>query len=257
MDIFRAFFAYERKMDMTENILLLDGGMGRLLKEIGAPFRQPEWSALALMENPDDVKKAHYMFIDAGCDVITTNAYALVPFHIGEERFAKEGRALLSRAARLARETANEAERDIKVAGCIPPVFGSYRPDYFDDKKALELLYPIIEEQEEYVDVWLSETISSTVEARIIGQALKNSKKELWLSYTIKDREEENIPPQLRSGESIEQAVNAAEEIHASTMLFNCSKVEEMLPALAVAKESTNLRLGIYANAFGRIKEFS
>ena len=28
---------------------ILDGGMGRELDRAGAPFRQPEWSALALM----------------------------------------------------------------------------------------------------------------------------------------------------------------------------------------------------------------
>jgi S-methylmethionine-dependent homocysteine/selenocysteine methylase len=30
--------------------LILDGGMGRQLQAMGAPFRQPEWSALALIE---------------------------------------------------------------------------------------------------------------------------------------------------------------------------------------------------------------
>ena len=34
----------------AEDVLVLDGGMGRELKAMGAPFRQPEWSALALME---------------------------------------------------------------------------------------------------------------------------------------------------------------------------------------------------------------
>ncbi len=32
---------------MADNVLILDGGMGRELARIGAPFRQPEWSALA------------------------------------------------------------------------------------------------------------------------------------------------------------------------------------------------------------------
>ena len=32
---------------------ILDGGMGRELQRLGAPFRQPEWSALALMEGPE------------------------------------------------------------------------------------------------------------------------------------------------------------------------------------------------------------
>ena len=31
-------------------VTILDGGMGRELHRRGAPFRQPEWSALALME---------------------------------------------------------------------------------------------------------------------------------------------------------------------------------------------------------------
>ena len=29
-------------------MIILDGGLGRQLKAMGAPFRQPEWSALAL-----------------------------------------------------------------------------------------------------------------------------------------------------------------------------------------------------------------
>ena len=34
----------------TRELWVLDGGMGRELARRGAPFRQPEWSALALME---------------------------------------------------------------------------------------------------------------------------------------------------------------------------------------------------------------
>ena len=74
---------------MTQSVLILDGGMGRELKAMGAPFRQPEWSALALMEAPQMVTAAHAAFVHAGADVITTNSYSLVPFHIGEEHFTK------------------------------------------------------------------------------------------------------------------------------------------------------------------------
>lgn len=37
---------------------ILDGGLGRELARRGAPFRQPEWSALALIEAPETVKKS-------------------------------------------------------------------------------------------------------------------------------------------------------------------------------------------------------
>ena len=71
-------------------IHILDGGMGRELERVGAPFKQPEWSALALMQAPELVREVHTHFLNAGATVITTNAYALVPFHIGETAFNKQ-----------------------------------------------------------------------------------------------------------------------------------------------------------------------
>ena len=72
---------------MTHPLHLLDGGMGRELLRRGAPFAQPEWSALALMQAPATVQEVHAAYITAGAETLTTNSYALVPFHIGEERF--------------------------------------------------------------------------------------------------------------------------------------------------------------------------
>ena len=118
---------------MTSSFLILDGGMGRELHRMGAPFKQPEWSALALMLAPETVERAHQRFADAGAEVITTNSYALVPFHIGEAKFKAEARFLADRAGGLARKVANSAKRTIVVAGSLPPLFGSYRPDLFDE----------------------------------------------------------------------------------------------------------------------------
>ena len=56
------------------NVRVLDGGMGRELQRIGAPFRQPEWSALALIEAPEYVLRAHQAFVAAGARIITTNS---------------------------------------------------------------------------------------------------------------------------------------------------------------------------------------
>ena len=43
---------------------------------------------LALMEAPETVREVHQAYVASGARVITTNSYALVPFHIGEARFA-------------------------------------------------------------------------------------------------------------------------------------------------------------------------
>ena len=54
----------------SSNVLILDGGLGRELERVGAPFRQPEWSALSLMEAPDLVAQVHQNFVDAGAKLL-------------------------------------------------------------------------------------------------------------------------------------------------------------------------------------------
>ncbi len=61
----------------------------------------------------------------------------VVPFHIGEERFRKDGRVLADRAGRIARRSRQRgAAQGDTVAGSLPPLFGSYRPDLFIEKEA-------------------------------------------------------------------------------------------------------------------------
>ena len=237
---------------MTQSLTILDGGMGRLLERMGAPFKQPEWSAQALIEAPETVLEAHKAFIQAGADVITTNAYAVVPFHIGEERFYKDGADLLKLSAKLARQAAAESDRGIQVAGCIPPVFGSYRPDLFDKDTAAEIYKIVIEAQTPYVDFWLAETVSNIEEAVIIKEVIKDhNDKDFWLAYTLLDREDNTQPPQLRSGESIRDAVRAAINLEASALLFNCSQIKEMSPTLEMLQSlQLDIPYGAYANAF-------
>ncbi|MFJ3957190.1 homocysteine S-methyltransferase family protein [Arthrobacter sp. NPDC090010] len=239
-------------------LTLLDGGMGRELARRGAPFRQPEWSALALIEAPEHVQAVHRDFIEAGARVITTNSYALVPFHLGEERFAAEAGMLAERAGRLARAAADDADDDgapqVRVAGSLPPLFGSYRPDLFDAGRAQEVLKPLVEGLQGQVDLWLAETQSSLVEARAVRSGLPADGKPFWISFTLRDEQEDGSSV-LRSGESITDAVEAAVALEAEAMLFNCSRPEVMGDALdeawlAVGRLGARLELGVYANAF-------
>jgi S-methylmethionine-dependent homocysteine/selenocysteine methylase len=240
---------------MATKITLLDGGMGRELKRIGAPFRQPEWSALALMEAPDFVSRAHQAFVTAGADVITTNSYALVPFHLGEERFAAQGEALAGRAGHIAREVAARAGRDVAVAGSLPPLFGSYRPDLYNDGRAQEILAPLVAGLDRYVDHWLVETQSAIAEIEAAALGLRRSDKPIWFSFTLEDgAADAQSKPRLRSGELVSLAVKRAVDLQAAAVLFNCSQPEVMGPAVdaahAALASATSTRIGVYANAF-------
>lgn len=236
---------------------ILDGGMGRELKRIGAPFRQPEWSALAMIEAPDMVQAVHQAYIAAGAGVITTNSYALVPFHIGEERFAAQGQALAERAGAVARQAADAAGRAVRVAGSLPPVCGSYRPDLYDAAEARRLLAPLIAGLGGQIDLWLAETLSATAEAETIAAALAGDGRPLWLSFTLEDgAEDAAVHPRLRSGEGIDAAVRVALESKAEALLFNCSQPEVMRAAVLAARAALDaagaaqVPVGVYSNAF-------
>ena len=243
-------------MIAAQGTILLDGGMGRQLARIGAPFRQPEWSALALMEAPEMVAEAHRQFINAGAEVITTNSYALVPFHIGEARFASDGARLADLSGRLARQAADAAARPVKVAGSLPPLFGSYRPDLFDAARAPEMLAVLTEGLAPYSDLWLAETQSSIIEAETAAKAaLARAAKPLWISYTLQDETDDPATPRLRSGEPAGAATTAALALGAEAVLFNCSQPEVMGAAIAAARQAVagagrEARIGVYANAF-------
>jgi S-methylmethionine-dependent homocysteine/selenocysteine methylase len=234
-------------------ITLLDGGMSREIVAQGGTLRQPEWSALALWEAPETVARAHAAFIDAGADVITTNSYALVPFHIGEERFGSEAEALASRAGRLARDAADAAGHHVRVAGCLPPPLGSYRPDRFEPVTAAEILGPLVRGLSPHVDLWLAETLSSLDEARGAAAAVRGDGRPLWLAFTLEDGEEVAPPsaPRLRSGELASEAIALARSLGAEAALFNCSGAEVVAPALQAALPlAGSMPIGAYANAF-------
>ena len=234
---------------MAPQVTVLDGGMGRELMRIGAPFRQPEWSALALLDGPEWVVTAHRNFINAGAQVITTNSYAVVPFHLGDERFVAQGRELAHLAGALARE-AVAGRSDVVVAASLPPLFGSYRPDLFDATKAANIIDPLVDGLCESADVWLGETLGSIAEVRTVRTALHRvgDDRPLWISFTLDDE----VPGTLRSGEQVDEAVRVAEDFGATAVLFNCCQAETISQAIPIARGvlHDSVQVGGYANRF-------
>jgi S-methylmethionine-dependent homocysteine/selenocysteine methylase len=240
--------------------------MGKELHRIGAPFGQPEWSALALLEDPASVVRAHRNFVEAGARVIIANAYAVVPYHIGADRFATRGRELAYRAGRLARQAADEAPHPVRVAASLPPLFGSYRPDRFDPGAAADLIGPLIEGQGPWVDLWIVETIGSCREAELALSAMERAgvDGERWLAFSLADQPGTGRPgaeldrPVLWSGETVTAAVELAAGTgpgRVDAVLINCAAPEMVTLALEEVVEARrsvapSTVFGAYANGF-------
>jgi len=245
--------------------------MGKELRRIGAPFRQPEWSALALMEAPDMVVQAHTNFVDAGADVIITNNYAVVPYHLGDDVFAERASTLSDLSGRLARQAASAAGsgRHVRVAGSVPPLFGSYEPANVDPIRAAPHYAKIAAALSPHVDLWIAETLSTISEVHSIVEAIvgAGSRLPIWISFSLPETwstgDDGNEQITLRSGESIDDII-AAVRSHGDrieAVLFNCSLPEQTSAAMHLLRSSldragrADVRTGGYANAFPMVRD--
>ncbi|MGL6257694.1 homocysteine S-methyltransferase family protein [Vibrio sp. WXL210] len=241
---------------------VLDGGMGRELKRIGAPFSQPLWSAQALIEAPHFVEQAHQNFVAAGAEIIIVNSYACVPFHLGEDGYQRDGVRLAQLAAKIAHAVVG-SNNSVSVAGSLAPPFGSYRPDLFQALSAQQIYQQLYAAQDSYVDLWIAETISSVAELEVVQSVLRQSEKPCHYAFTLQD-ELDNEKVCLRSGEPLSEALKSISLDKAAGVMFNCSVPEVMEAAVLEVKQwqehsgaslkGAVLEIGVYANNFAPIE---
>jgi S-methylmethionine-dependent homocysteine/selenocysteine methylase len=239
-------------LHFENNIVLLDGGMGRELRFRGVAVPETIWSAAALMSDPEVVRQIHLDFIAAGADVITTNTYGVIREDLAKEGIEDRFAELNNLACRLAVEARDISNRRVAIAGSLPPLRGSYRPDRVGPEAVIESLY---REQAELlapaVDLLLCETMSSAVEGRAAARAACQTGKPVWVSWTL----HEDRSGRLRSGETVGQAIVALQDLPVSGFLVNCCAPESItraMPSLAVQGAEW---FGGYANTFAPIPE--
>jgi S-methylmethionine-dependent homocysteine/selenocysteine methylase len=227
--------------------LLLDGGTGRELRRRGVPILDTIWSANALVVAPHTVREVHLDYIAAGADVITTNTYGIIRSELAKEGIEERYAELNRMAGDLARQAREEGGREIAIAGSLPPLRGSYRPDLVGPlaeilpqyREQVELLAP-------YVDVFLCETMSSAAEGFAAATAAAESGKPVWVSWTLGEDHSGN----LRSGESVRQAAAAIAHLPIAAFLVNCCAPESIAAAMPELAALGRGPIGGYANAF-------
>ena len=232
--------------------ILLDGGLGRELRFRGVDTPGTIWSAHGLLVAPDVVRQIHLDYILAGADVVTTNTYGLIRSDLAkvdiEDRFAE----LNTFACTLAREARETAGRPALIAGSLPPLRGSFRPDLVGRFDEIEPLY---REQAEllapHVDLLLCETMSSAEESRAAAKAACQTGKPVWVAWTL----HEDHSGRLRSGETIAEAVAALEGLPVLGFLGNCCAPESITAAMPQLAATGARHVGGYANTLPPVPE--
>lgn len=232
--------------------ILLDGGMGGEIQSRLPQAKNGLWSALALIDCPQLVSELHREYIDAGADVIATNTYATIPSYLGKAGVAARYEELTRQAAQLARAAADESARPVQVAGALPPLEESYRPDLVPPAAEAAPVYAaLVKAMAGQVDVWLCETMSSAAEGVNAAQQARQlgGGKPVWVAWTLN----ETPGAGLRSGESIATAVRAVEDLDVDAFLFNCTHPEAIEAGLAELRTLTDKPIGCYPNRLNRV----
>ena len=179
-----------------------------------------------------------------------------MPFHLGEELFEQRGFELAALSGELAKAVADNSTHTVKVAGAIPPPFGSYRPDLFKVEEATPIIQTLYDAQDPNIDLWIAETICSLQEFESIHAVLKQSSKPCYYAFSLEDTKGDSA--NIRSGESVTDAIKLACQSNAKGIMFNCSVPEVMDQAIIDAKKvidelGSDLEIGVYANNFAPI----
>ena len=234
--------------------LLLDGGMGQELAARGMDTKDGLWSAPTLLEDPEAVLGVHRDYAAAGADILTTNSYAAT-----RRRFAQHGmqdafERANQTAGELARQAATDAAtasgRPVLVAGSLPPLHGSYRPDRV---RPVDELVPRYREQAEllaeFADLILCETMSTAAEALAAARGGAATGLPVWVSWTVAD----DGTGRLRSGESIREALDTLDGVGVEVVLVNCSMPGSIRAAMPELSTHAARPFGAYANGFSAI----
>jgi len=236
---------------------LLDGGMGQELLRRGIDADgNALWSANALLDAPDTVQAVHEDYLRAGADVITTNTYATPRQRLAAEGLGDRFAPLNEQAGRLATAARDTVNPEALIAGSLPPLRGSYRPDRVGPVDALVPQYrEMAEVLAPHVDFFLCETMTTAAEARAAATGAAATDHPVVVSWTLVDHPSEAEDGLLRDGTSLADAVGALDNLPVAAFLVNCAPPESVTAAVPRLSRHATVPVGGYANGFRAIPD--
>lgn len=232
---------------MSNNVLLLDGGLSTALEQLGNTLNTSVWSGELLKSHPDQIRAAHKLFADAGAEILITSSYQVTYPGCSALGWTKdEVNAALIASTELARFP------NVKVASSIGP-YGAfladgseYRGNYGLSVEELkefhrERLFTLIATKPDFLAF---ETVPEITEARAYIELMQECGSQIpyWISFSCKSESE------LCSGESFADAVKVVNDSSkAFAVGINCTAPQLVAPLLKSA--SSKIPFIVYANS--------
>ncbi|MEO0982807.1 MAG: homocysteine S-methyltransferase family protein [Pseudomonadota bacterium] len=254
-------------------ILILDGAAGTQIQQLGLDedgfrgARFADWDKpvkgnndLLNLTRPEAIGAMHQRYIDAGADLIETNTFSATS--IAQADYAMEGLAaeIAAEGARIARETADAADKPVGVLGAIGPTNKTlslspnvndpgYRDVTFDEVRAA--YHEQAAAMAPFVDFFLVETIFDTLNAKAAIKAVVDLRAEtgeaipLILSGTITDASGRTL-----SGQTAEAFWHSVRHARPWAVGLNCALGADLMRQhIAAIARVADTRVIAYPNA--------
>jgi S-methylmethionine-dependent homocysteine/selenocysteine methylase/SAM-dependent methyltransferase len=255
----RAAPAYARIAEMIAagRCVILDGGIGTELPQAAGSERaldEPLWGARALIDAPDAVLRVHARYLEAGCDVITTNTWGLATALSGhgpglwdDVEAPVHWMDVARRAVRLAHRAVAEQDRECAVAF-------SLNADVNSDggRETIRLLARLFADESRPPDLILLETLAVLDESlEQTVQALLDTGLPVWLSFRRCRHGLCGVYGQHwggPEGDAFGRAAHRFEGMGVGALLINCIPPDHADGMVAYLRDFTDLPLGVYPN---------
>lgn len=227
------------KEHFNNSILFFDGAMGTELQKNG--LNKGELPENLNINYPEIVKKVHKSYLDAGCNIITTNTFGANSLKFDNVN------EIITKAVEIAKNTIQESEKNAYVALDIGPLGKLLKP--YGDLE-FETAYDLYKEQviageKAGADFILIETMGDLYEIKSAVLAAKENTNLPVLVSMIFD--EKGI---LLTGADIKTAVITLESLGVDGIGMNCGLgPDQMLLLLKEMKQYSSTPIFVQPNA--------
>lgn len=231
------------KERLGKELLFFDGAMGTMLQELG--LLSGEIPELWNVNHPQEIKKIHMSYLEAGCDIVKANTFGINPFKMKDTGYTCE--ELTAKGIGLVKQAIQETGKQAYTALDIGSLGKLLEPlGELSFEEAYEAFKPVcIAGEQAGADVCLIETMNDTYE---IKAAVLAAKENTSLPIIVTMVFDEN--GKLLTGADMEAAVAMLEGLRVDAIGLNCGfgpdMMKEFLPKL---REVCSLPMVVNPNA--------
>ncbi|MGU8401567.1 homocysteine S-methyltransferase family protein [Clostridium perfringens] len=225
-----------KNLNLKNGVIIADGAMGTRIMELGVNLKETP-SELLNIKKPELIEKIHREYIESGANLILSNTFMCNIINAKRNNYNLE--EIIEAGISIAKKACGDHGL---VALDIGPL--SYYIEE-NDSSFKEIVYEnterIINASKDKFDLVIFETLGSLKEGEFAVKKAKTlTDKKVICSFTLAYKKD--IP------NFIKNMVLTLEPLGVDALGINCTGYEEILMALDILKENTNLPIMIKAN---------